>query len=810
MWINGTVIAEEGGMVRLLTDDGIEISVPASSFVDEVEEDLCEIRSEISKKVVETALSMRNSKQLFHVMIGSRHILVQPGNTVSSLREIVEDIKIQKRLGFVEKPVVVCPGDTPRSDLYTLFSGQENVVPVLDALTMDGETRCAPILWSISNGSPNLQIFPLTVPTAILQSNLVSALRNVNFAQDEVESIDQIVNALNRLSDGLVPNSFSSDLGIDPEALRILLSYQSNTDEEGQGKRLTHSPLAGRAVELRKKSLRRDLYLRLVDYVTHRINRLTETPPSCLAESAAILILPSFNNNSSITKMLSKYFFERINEQRILDLNKSLCLRRESPLAIPSISSLFTRKSTGAFHLLNAECSSAEPVGAKFAAKFCACNMNYAKRGSSIGTFLIPHSDGDIVEYNSAELIDGNISKIPNRDVFACFAESSNLVVRKFYESVSEQGPKNRRSRFTLLSSIIGDHTDDTSPQPATVVDSAVASADQIVRALARADRVWWLHTGVTPQVVETVTWLKKFNGRDIGLLTSVFASRYRSVEGFSWKPDGRGIVWLSLDEERRLNKCVESLMRSSTFTVQAAARTWLTKSRLRRKIFSAIKLQRWIRVRLFRSRFIANCSRDAAEVPTSRRGLYRELLKLKNHNSFLKKAAAMDDTEWLLRIARLEASNKQLETQRDAALREVKSLKSQLDHALIDMQSKDHLVNELTNSVVRSMGFAGSPHEAEQGFLRNPHDRFGEEAIRLRIRADALMHQNHVLEEQVRYLGCRDDNSEMKKRDVLIWHLTDLVEALRSGGDVDLISHDVAISVADLGYRRRSVVEGG
>lgn len=289
-----------------------------------------------------------------------------------------------------------------------------------------------------------------------------------------------------------------------------------------------------------------------------------------------------------------------------------------------------------------------------------------------------------------------------------------------------------------------------------------------------------------------------------------MFASKYRSVDGFSWKPDGRGIVWLSLDEERRLNKCVESLRKSSTFTVQAAAKTWLTKSRLRRKIFAAIKLQRWIRVKLLRRRFQANCSRDAAEVPTSRIGLYRELVKLKNRNSLLKKAAAVDDTEWILRIARLEASNKQLEAQRDAALREVDSLKSQLDQARIDIQSKDHLVNELTNSVVRSMGFAGSPDEAEQGFQRTRQDRFGEEAIRLRIRADALRYQNHVLEEQVRYLGCRDENSEMKKRDVLIWHLTDLVEALRSGGDVDQISHDVAISVADLGPRRRSVVEGG
>ena len=809
MWINGRVLGETDSMVKMVTDDGLEIEVPADAFVEDVQLDLAEMER-VTQRSVANTVRLRHNRGEEESLVGSSAVVVMGSPTQAPMiRAMVGDSVSSAEL-FGCSTVLVVDGAVDLDPV--MGSIDSNTQRFNDACAVmrsiaggrDTSVRGHCVYSHIRDGKFNIDFLGhertriLSQPINPMESLSEAAMVRLGFTLTEIEQVSAILAAIHQdlLAEGpdeLVARD-RSVLGVDPDNLRILFGYRSLVEED----RVMHVPLSLAEETNCRNSLVVELHARLVRWIVDRISGERTAGPSPI--TVVHLMTPwrgESGEKSGFEEFVSNYLCERIAESGRSLTNTHLTLYRgeKTPAHTePPRSNVYTAKPMGLLPLLT---SCRDETATRFVAKLTACHhgSSVVKR-SGPATFVIHHSFMGSVDYSAASFVERS-SLSCTRDISMCMAESELPLVRQLFNDPIEEPPgvRNRRNRFSTSGGRF--ENEGTKPWYA----SHVSDADKMVAYLTKADRVKWIFhlapdcVAAPVGIVELVKHVQECNGRDSRMTESEFSKRYALVDRVEPECVANGFVWTSLDEERRTNKYLSNLRTTARRIVQRVTQRFAAQRPLCAKRRAAIRIQRWIRPHLASVPPLTKPRPPSAKPALdSRSGLYAELLQLKQENDALKLQLAGQDANCMstrlendqsMRIAKLEAEKADLVADLRRARAQTASVMAELDTVSISLEARNHLISELTNSLVRNSRCCSPSVDVELGVAADASALL-EEVCRARIERDKLEVVNKYLQQQLGWSQLhaipKSVAEEVAVRDDIILLLSYLVTCAKEG----------------------------
>ncbi len=525
-------MAEHDGTVTLMTQDGIELCVPVERFVDEIENDICEL-DYLSQRTIELSLANRFQNKRFATRLGPHSLLLTDCEVSDPLVEdLLESSLLQYKL-FGE------------SDLILLHGIRAHEDPLAKAIASLGK-GCL-----ISRTRMGFPRFSFTGTGSFPNLDIPELLSEGGLENFEISAFVQIMEGLNQGS----YESIGQWLQIDEvEDIRRFFEYSS----ENQGGRLVHAPRTEEGKHTAIKAFKMYMKAGLVDWLSQKRSK---------QEDPAQIPVVEIPRDS-----VDEWSWSRLENLYLKD-----CLLGGS------MSAMFEKPLMGLFDLLEASNPNQSEI---FLSKLCACNPGvFEQVGEGTMVLLRPYSNAVL---DAQELL-LSIEIARRAAVWSC---SRNRVVEWILRRQVERSPISIHKRWTSKSqekSIVGAlrlqgikfreiHASSKRIRNIYNFENLEKISDPHILEIAKTGK----RIPFSLSLTET-----EYNVR--------YASLGVRMEPWSTGPPA-GVLHFTPDQERSMNTALLSIRKAASVVLTSTIARWREQKQLHAKSFSLIRIQRWIR----------------------------------------------------------------------------------------------------------------------------------------------------------------------------------------------------------------------
>lgn len=670
MWVSAELIEERDGVVRVKTESGAEIEVPADKFVEPINNDLVEM-ARIGKLNVDNVLRFRASCGLAVTKLGSHALTVwDTGDqrwseeSVAEMDALFSDIVVARSLWQEQQLVcvqgILSPG---AANIMGVSSGMTAAMRLFDAVTGN---RCFKV-WRWEMEKYNLQLFGLdgvTMGRCDVLSVTAAMTATSIFTPSDIFQVGRILEACLLLARPAgVLEQAAGLLGLDAQDLRRAVAYRS---EPAASDRLIHTPRSDEDIFTCRQALADFILRRICLWILEKVN-----VHGVVADGCMMIQHPVFATNGSWTDFILNYFTDKATGCSVASIVDQPVIGLLPLLGSAKEADLFVTKAS-ACHLLREE----------------------FKRTAET-SFALNHTQGS-VSYDASAFMEH--SKFQWRDFESIFFDSTHAFLAKLMR-VAGNTP--------VISAALSRYSIKPKSGTGTAQDRIVSEASELSRLF--GGRVKWIYftdptVGVDAGVLERIREAKEWGTHDIGLKESEYFLRYISV-GIQLDRKiqiSRDKVWIGSDEERLLNQRVIGLRASAMMSITSAALTRIAQSALLERKRAVLKIQRWVRRHvLANAALVAPFSPSGAGLTVDL--LWRELVRAKESGFAGPAEPGMSEGKHKAVVHSL--------TDR------VSDLEQLVAHQAKLLQEKDVLIQELTNAVVRNKSLDNAEMGLSQRF---------------------------------------------------------------------------------------------
>lgn len=552
MWVNGHVIDAKNEKILLRTDEGLEISVASSNFLECIDSDILELEN-FDPESIKKAIAYREKIGETATWIGPDLLVIS-----DSLKDDPTKTKASKHVAslfvdgftcyelFGQSTIIIAD----RVDLNILPSNKGSLLGMCNKLVKDLCGNAMIRVWSIGNDGEkfNLEVFGQVLLLAGGISSGPEILKNLHFSPANTDGLIACLTQLVGLDEGrdilLIlkqivgffrnPESFTffeSSL----ETVRKFKQYKSSIEAN----RLVYLPVPPEEQALRPLALVNGIYNKLLFWIVMRIN---EKYGFDELDTRAVKVLQTPCCPEGIVSGSLSAFARDVIENRLNGIARLYGQGGECG----NILELFNGEVTGLIPLLEA---SGKANGID---KFIACHLDN-KNAERLSPSQLRIGDNIYTE----ERIFSEISLFKElltvrRDMSLLMSESPIKLIDQILAADTEEArghigvvPKNRRDRFSLV----------RNAESSLSVSCSIREITDRLRSICTGGRVKYV--GGNCSNFFNPSWIKLMRsicGKSVCLRETEFFIRYQSFPSKSiCKRNGH--VFLSRQEERDLNR---------------------------------------------------------------------------------------------------------------------------------------------------------------------------------------------------------------------------------------------------------------